>query len=338
MSEAPSTIGVRSWEIPAALDNQRVDRVLALLTGMPRGEVGSLVDSGAVTVRGQAVTSRSRRVHTGDQLTATWVQATVAPLIPDAAVQIPVLWSDSEVAVVDKPAGLVVHPGAGHRSGTMVHGLLARFPQLAAMTKEQGADDRPGIVHRLDKGTSGLLMVALTPAARRSLIAQLAARSVLRRYATLVHGSLGADEGVIDAPIGRSHADATRMAVLASGRPARTRYRVVARYDQPIEATLLECQLESGRTHQVRVHLAAIGHPVVGDERYDTSASPSDPARLRTSLARGRTWLHARVLGFAHPSSGEHLEFSSPLPKDLLAVLAGLTPAEGSVPASWARD
>src|SRR5439155_23772111 len=166
--------------------------------------------------------------------------------------------------VVDKPPDLVVHPGAGNAAGTMVAGLLARFPELAGV----GEADRPGVVHRLDKGTSGLLVVARTPAAYESLVGQLSSRSVERRYRTLVWGWPEPTTGLVDAPIGRSRRDPTRMAVAAGGREARTGYETERRYHEPVEAALLECRLETGRTHQIRVHLAAIGHPVVGDARY----------------------------------------------------------------------
>jgi 23S rRNA pseudouridine1911/1915/1917 synthase len=219
-------------------------------------------------------------------------------------VDVPVVAADEAVIVVDKPAGLVVHPGAGHRGGTMVHGLLARFPELAGV----GQPDRPGIVHRLDAGTSGLLMVARTPAAYDSLVAQLAARTVERRYLACVWGAVASDSGVVDAPIGRSGTDPTAMAVVAEGRPARTGYEVLARFDHPVVATLLECRLETGRTHQARVHLAAIGHPLVGDARYGGQ---------RASLPADRPFLHAHRLGFDHPVSGRRCRYESPLPPDL---------------------
>jgi 23S rRNA pseudouridine1911/1915/1917 synthase len=254
------------------------------------------------------------------------------PPLADPAVEVRVVWADEHMAVVDKPAGLVVHPGAGRSSGTLVHGLLARFPELAAAG---GPQDRPGIVHRLDKGTSGLLVVALNDGARRHLSTQLARHLVERRYSALVEGTVEADEGVVDAPLGRSETDPTRMAVRLAGRAARTRYRVEARYASP-RASLLECRLETGRTHQIRVHLAAIGHPVVGDDRYGAPVrvSRSTPARVSRSgeagrwadLAPGRLWLHARCLSVLHPVTSEKLEFSSPIPADLEDVLAAMQP------------
>jgi len=215
------------------------------------------------------------------------------------------------VIVVDKPAGVVVHPGAGQRSGTLVQGLLARFPELA----DVGDPARPGIVHRLDKGTSGLLVVARTPPAHASLVAQLASRAVDRRYLALVWGRMEAGRGVVDGPVGRSSADPTRMAVSARGRPARTRYEVVQRFREPIELTLVECRLETGRTHQIRVHLAAIEHPVVGDARY---------GRGRPPFAMSRPFLHAARLAFDHPADGRRCQFHSPLPADLESIREAL--------------
>lgn len=346
----PAGRPVEAWQIPAALEGERIDRALALLTGLPRRQVSELIDAAQVVIGRRTVTSHSRRVHAGEQLGAVLPEAAAdAGPVADESVEVPVVWSDDQVVVIDKPAGLVVHPGSGNRTGTLVHGLLARFPDLARLAGPAGQGisagsgprsggevserDRPGIVHRLDKGTSGLLMVARTVEARQSLVTQLAARSVERRYAALVHGSLSSDEGVVDAPLGRSHRDPTRMAVLAAGREARTRYLVVARFDRPGPATLLECQLESGRTHQVRVHMAAIGHPVFGDDRYRTAPVPV----ARSPLLPGRSWLHARVLGFDHPTTGERLRFSSPLPGDLAHSIEVFHLVEGSRPPGWAR-
>jgi 23S rRNA pseudouridine1911/1915/1917 synthase len=294
-----------------------------------------MIEGGRVSVDDRVITSRARRVRAGERLTISGPPAPVAAAPPAAepGLHVPVVWSDDNVIVVDKPAGVVVHPGAGNRSGTLVQGLLARFPDLAdlAMVPNQLGDggqpadrERPGIVHRLDKGTSGLLMVARTPSARAALTSQLAARQVGRQYVALVAGTVEADEGLIDAPLGRATGDPTRIRVQAAGRPARTRYRVEARYDQPRAATRLRCQLETGRTHQIRVHLATIGHPVVGDERYGGRVL----AGWRP-LAGGRQFLHAAWLAFDHPVTGERLSFSSPLPPDLQEVLDMIGPPAG---------
>jgi 23S rRNA pseudouridine1911/1915/1917 synthase len=314
-----------AWELPTALEGERLDRALALLTGLSRREVNDLIDRGQVLIGARVVASHSRKVHAGERLSVAGELTPVASAPPDAdaEVLVRVVWSDPEVIVVDKPAGLVVHPGAGNRTGTLVHGLLAQFPDLAVLADASGpADqrDRPGIVHRLDKGTSGLLMVARTAEARAALMAQLASRQVGREYVTLVVGTVEADSGLIDAPLGRAIRDPTRIRIQAGGRQARTRYQVDARYDLPAPTTLLHCRLETGRTHQIRVHLASIGHPVVGDERYGGKVIEG----LR-SLQPGRPFLHAAVLAFDHPSTGERLSFSSPLPEDLLGVLGHIT-------------
>jgi 23S rRNA pseudouridine1911/1915/1917 synthase len=305
--------------IPAALDGERVDRVVALLTGLPRSEVAELVTAGAIVVAGRPVGARSRRVRAGEVLQVTLpVAAAPVGLAAEPAVTVAVIHADDQVIVVDKPAGLVVHPGAGHQGGTLVHGLLALFPDLADQIEPGDPSDRPGIVHRLDKGTSGLLVVARTRSAHHALTAQLASRAVDRRYAALVWGQVEAVRGLIDAPLGRAQTDPTRVAVRAGGREARTRYLVESRYTEPEEMTLLECRLETGRTHQIRVHLAAIGHPVVGDPRYGRGR------RNALSPPPGRQWLHARRLSFDHPATGERLAFTSPVPPDLDAVLAVL--------------
>ena len=300
--------------IPAALAGERVDRVVAMLTGLARSEVAALVKGGHVQVEGRPVTTRSRRVAEGETVEVDVPATVVVRLEPDATVEVVVVHADDHVIVVDKPAGLVVHPGAGHPGGTLVHGLVARFPDLA--TADLGDPMRPGIVHRLDKGTSGLLAVARTPDAYASLVGQLQDRSMSRQYLTLVWGHVEAGEGLVDAPIGRAAADPTRMTVSASGKEARTRYTVLTRHDVPVPTTLLSCRLETGRTHQVRVHLAAIGHPVVGDARYGGS---------RQGIPVGRGFLHAQGLAFDHPATGERVEFTSPLPADLQSVLDGLT-------------
>jgi len=312
----------RTVVLPASLDGERVDRVVALLTGRPRAEVAAAIDAGRVSVSGRVVATRSRRVRAGQRLSVVGLDEPEEQLpaaLPD--VEVPVVYADEDLIVVDKPAGLVVHPGAGHHEATLVQGLLARYPELAQLA-EPGAEERPGIVHRLDKGTSGLLVVARTAAARDDLRAQLTSREMTREYTTLVVGEVESDEGLIDAPIGRSLQDPTRLTVLAGGRQARTRYAVEARYTEPVPATLLACRLETGRTHQIRVHLTAIGHPVVGDARYGGQRA----AILGgwTPLPADRPFLHARRLGLRHPRTGTPRSWESPLPADLGQVVARL--------------
>ncbi len=305
--------------IPASLAGERIDRVVALLSGRTRAEVAALVADGRVRIGGRPVAARHRRVQAGERL-----ELDLPPpqeldgLEPAAAgaVAFGVVYEDASIIVVDKPAGLVVHPGAGHRGDTLAAGLLAAYPDLAdAARAGAGEPNRPGIVHRLDKDTSGLLVVARTPAAYAALVAQLAERTMGRTYCALALGTFPADAGVIDAPIGRSARTPTRMAVSASGKLARTSYRVTARYTRPVPTTLLEVTLETGRTHQIRVHLAAIGHPVAGDTGYRGASR---------ALGLSRPFLHAARLRLVHPELGTELEWTSPLPPELAEGLARL--------------
>jgi 23S rRNA pseudouridine1911/1915/1917 synthase len=295
--------------IPAALDGERLDRVVSLLCGVSRSEASGLVAAGAVRVDGSPVTARAARVAGGQRVDIDRPERPgAAELVPEPGIPVEVVHADEAVIVLDKPAGVVVHPGAGHETGTLVHGLLARFPELEAV----GQPDRPGIVHRLDKDTSGLMVVARTPAAHADLVEQLSSRRAARRYLTLVWGALDAPRGVVDAPIGRSARAATRMAVATGGRDARTHYEVVRTYERPVGVSLLRCDLETGRTHQIRVHMAAIDHPVVGDRVYGGQ---------RQSFPVARPFLHATRLVFTHPATGEEVGFDSPLPPDLAEVL-----------------
>jgi 23S rRNA pseudouridine1911/1915/1917 synthase len=309
--------------VPEALAGARVDRVVALLSGLPRRTVADLVDAGGVRLDGRAVTTRSAVVRSGQRLEVDAHHEDVDVPVPDPSVVFAVVHEDAELIVVDKPAGLVVHHGAGHHGGTLVDGLLARFPDLAKLSEAGGGDpDRPGIVHRLDKGTSGLVVVARTPGAYRSLAKQFRAHSAGREYLVVVAGNVEADEGSVDAPIGRSTRQRTRMAVTASGRAARTEYRVITRFLDPIPCTLLEARLDTGRTHQVRVHLAAIGHPVIGDERYGRPVSR--PRSVTATMAPGRLFLHAWRLSLDHPL-GHRATWEAALPDDLARVLATLS-------------
>jgi 23S rRNA pseudouridine1911/1915/1917 synthase len=297
--------------VPGALAGERLDRVVAVLLECTRAAASALVVQGAVTVDGAVTTKGAIRLDEGAH-----VEISRAPedsgvtLAADSSVEVPLAFEDEAVLVVDKPAGLVVHPGAGHTDGTLVHGLLARYPDVAHV----GAEGRPGIVHRLDKDTSGLLLVARTAQAYGSLTRQLRARTIGRRYLTLVWGHLDARRGAIDAPIGRSARMPTRMTVSARGREAITSYDVIEEYVEPVAASLLACTLDTGRTHQIRVHLAAIGHPVLGDNRYGGRRAPL--------VDINRFFLHATHLGFDHPVTGGRVEVDSPLPPDLLAARA----------------
>jgi 23S rRNA pseudouridine1911/1915/1917 synthase len=320
VAAAVSAADSTSVAVPALLDGMRVDRAVSLLTGVSRATAAALVAAGRVQVDGVVPATRGTPLTAGSVLCVDLPEDAGAGLGPEPDVEVPVVHADAELIVVDKPAGLVVHPGAGRTTGTLAGGLLARFPDLGALaTSGAGDPRRPGIVHRLDRGTSGLIVVARTESSYRSLVDQLAARTVARRYAALVAGHLVEDRGVVEAPIGRSSRSPTRMAVAAHGRPARTRYRVLARLDSPAPATLLAVALETGRTHQIRVHLGAIGHPVIGDDRY--GRPPSSPA-----LPAGRLFLHAYGLDLDHPGTGRRVGWRSALPDDLASFVAG-TPA-----------
>lgn len=294
--------------LPEALEGERLDRVVAMLDGCSRSTAADLIGAGAVSLDGRPVTQRSRRVTAGTRIEFAPTDPVEATLDPDPTVTFDVVYDDDHVVVVNKPAGLIVHPGAGRPDKTLVNGLLAHYPDI----DEVGQTGRPGIVHRLDGDTSGLLVVARTAAAYESLTAALAARTVSRTYAAIVAGAVTDDRGVVDAPIGRSTHRRTRMAVVADGRDARTHYEVRERsYDEPV-VTYLTCRLETGRTHQIRVHLSAIGYPVLGDPTYGTRSSRAGFDRVA---------LHAEELGFVHPDSGEAVSFHAPIPADFRSLV-----------------
>ncbi len=293
---------------------------------LTRARLQKLIGEGYVSLNGSPARA-SQKVRTGDRVLLTVPPPRPTDLTPQ---QIPLnlVYEDENVAVVDKPAGLPVHPGPGHPDGTLVNGLLALCPDIQGI----GGDIRPGIVHRLDKDTSGLMAVAKTHAAHQSLSGQLKSRRVAKGYLALATGQVAPAEGLIDAPIARDIRNRKRMAVAAGGRDARTRYRTLlaipphtaipagevqlARRAGPVPRenpsghTLLDLLLETGRTHQIRVHLAYLGHPLLGDDTYG-----------RASPLLARQFLHAHHLGFEHPNSGEWMDFHSVLPTDLAAVL-----------------
>ena len=296
-------------DIPKALEGERLDRVVALITGWSRSAVQPLLADGRVLVNDSAPIGRVTRLAIGDVVTIDLPDIEPEQR-PEASPEIvvPVVHEDDEIIVVDKPAGLVVHPAVGHTDDTLVNGLLATHPDIV----DVGDPARPGIVHRLDRDTSGLLIVARTQHAYDHLVAALAARSVSRVYEVLCLGTTDSPRGVIDAPIGRSRRSRFRMAVSNEGRQARTHYEARRLYHEPIGATWYRCQLETGRTHQIRVHLAAIGTPVFCDELY---GRPS-------ALDVRRQQLHAARLEFDHPSDGAPVAFTSALPDDMTSMLS----------------
>jgi 23S rRNA pseudouridine1911/1915/1917 synthase len=313
-------VTVLTVAVPASLDGVRVDKAVALVADLSRSAVDTLVAEGRVQIDGAVVRSRSAALRQGQQLSIDRDEDQVrAGPVADPTVLVEVVHADAEVIVVDKPAGLVVHPGPGHRTGTLVHGLLARYPDLASVAGAVGSDpDRPGIVHRLDRGTSGLMVVARTAGAYDDLVGQLGRRDMARNYRVLVFGTVEGASGLVDAPVGRSTNAPTRMSVSPRGKEARTRYHVEQRFTVPVPTTLVTASLETGRTHQIRVHLAAIGHPVVGDDVYGRGRS--FPEAVVT-----RPFLHAERLSFQHPRTGETVTFNSELPDDLRAQLQHLS-------------
>ncbi len=302
-----SATAVHDLTVPPELDGARLDVALsALLHDTTRSAAQRLIESGRVVLsHGKA--RPARNVATGLTITVTLEERPPAQLVPSHRA-LSIVYQDDDLAVIDKPAGLAVHPGAGSEQETLVHALLGHDPGIAGV----GDAARPGLVHRLDKDTSGLIAVARTPAAHAALARQWRERRVIKGYQALVVGHPKAEEGLIDLPIGRDPRNRKRMAPASEGRPARTSYRLVRSYRG---FSLLDLRIETGRTHQIRVHLAALGHPVAGDRLYGGTQAPPG---LR------RQFLHAYLLGLYLPSTGEYREFTSPLPADLQEVLARL--------------
>jgi len=300
-------------EIPSALAGDRLDRVVALLADLSRAQSTALIENGGVMVDGVVATAGKVKLEVGQQISIdpTRVPAKALPAA-DSSVVVGIVHVDNDVIVINKQSGLVVHPGAGNDRGTLVNGLLALFPEIAGV----GDPMRPGIVHRLDIGTTGLMVAARSQRAYESIVEQLSLRDVHREYLALAVGRFEAPSGVIDAAIGRDVRDIMKMAVRIDGKPARTHYEVLAAFDEPTEASLVRCELETGRTHQIRVHLAAVGHPVVGDATY---------GGVRAALPFGRPALHAARLSFAHPSTGDEVSFEVPLPADMTELISRLS-------------
>lgn len=293
-----------TYFVDAAHDGTRLDTFLAAhLSAQSRSRLKQLIESGHVRLDGTPA-KPAAKVHRGQRVEITIPPRPPAVLVPQA-MPLEVVYEDDDLLVINKPPGLTVHPGAGAPSGTLVNAIAARVPQVLRL----GGGLRPGIVHRLDKDTSGLLVVAKTEAALRALQQQIAARAVRRTYLVLVHGVLAADAGTIVAPIGRHPRHRTRMAVTPRGREAATRYRVLERM---AAHTLVEADLITGRTHQIRVHFAHLGHPLVGDAAYG-SRRPEGIARQA---------LHAFRLRFRHPRTGEELTQEAPPPADFADAVA----------------
>jgi 23S rRNA pseudouridine1911/1915/1917 synthase len=311
-----AAVGIRTLRVPDG-GRGRADRIVADATGLSRSYVQKLISGGHLTAAGQPLRANAI-VDAGTELLLDVPPAEPLDLAPEPDIPVNVVYEDDDLLIVDKPAGLVVHPAPGHSGGTLVNALLGR-----AGGSEYGGIAgvlRPGIVHRLDRDTSGLLMVARHDRAQAALMAQLKARRIKKTYLALVHGSVAAAVGRIEAPIGRDPKHRTRMGVVSDGRPSVTGYRVRERLNG---WTLLEVDLVTGRTHQIRVHLDAIGHPVAGDRVYGTGTSRRGPDGLE------RLFLHAWRLELASPGDGHLIRASAPLPDELERVLDGLRAEEG---------
>ncbi|HDQ71977.1 MAG TPA: RluA family pseudouridine synthase [Chloroflexi bacterium] len=285
---------------------ERLDKVIPLHVDVSRSVAQQLIKGGDVRINGQ-LSKPSYRVQAGDEIRVRLPEEEPAQVLPEA-IPLDVVYEDDVLLVVNKPAGMVVHPALGHPEGTLVNAILAHCPQVA----DVGPPDRAGIVHRLDMDTSGLILVAKDEATRQALQRQFKRRQVEKTYLALVEGQVQPKEGIVDAPIGRDKHHRKRMAVVRSGRPARTRYRALEYFPRQ---TLLEVHPYTGRTHQVRVHLAWLGYPLVGDPVYGHRRQP---------LLEERHFLHASELIITHPATGEPITLEAPLPPELDVVLRQL--------------
>jgi 23S rRNA pseudouridine1911/1915/1917 synthase len=299
----------RTWSIQADEAGQRLDRYLAsVLSDMSRTKVQQLIEEGAILVNGYP-SKPGYALKTGDEVQLFSLRLNNrAGSIKPRQLPVDVVYEDRDLLVVNKAAGMVVHPAPGHHDDTLVNALLARYPDI----QKDGVDQRPGIIHRLDKDTSGLIIIARNAAIQAALVEQMKHHEIVKRYLALVEGVVALDQGSIDAPIGRNQRHRQQMAITAKGsREARTHFRVLQRFARH---TLLLLELETGRTHQIRVHLKAIGHPVVGDPIYGSRSATR-------GLSLKRQFLHAYQIRFIHPSTGAIVELEAPLPDDLQVVL-----------------
>jgi 23S rRNA pseudouridine1911/1915/1917 synthase len=301
-----------SWLLAPADAGERLDRHVSARLGVPRNQVQKWIRDGQVRVNGRA-SRPSAELAAGDRIEGEPPAPVEDRVVPEAG-DLALLYEDADLAVLDKPAGLTVHPGAGQPSGTLAHFLLARYPEMAGV----GGPGRPGIVHRLDKGTSGVMVVARTAAAYHALARAFAGRAVTKTYLALVYGEPKPAAGTIEAPIGRHSDKRKEMTVRADGRPARTDYRRIA---GGAGISLLELGLGTGRTHQIRVHMKHLGHPLVGDPVYGEARWRALPRPVQAPLRDfPRPALHAWRLAFQHPITGALLHFEAPVPADLRAL------------------
>ncbi len=315
-SGAAGAGGGARHELVAADAAPRLDLFVAGSLGLSRTQAATLIATGRVTVEGR-VERASYRATAGERVIVDIPAPTTRPVIGEE-IPLVVAYEDDDVLVVDKPAGMVVHPAPGNWTGTLVNALKGRGAELSAL----GGEEREGIVHRLDKETSGLLLVAKTDRAHRVLGAAMARREIVRRYAVLSWGHLDRDHLTVDKPVARDPRDRKRMAIVNTGRAARTDFVRLARFDA---VDLLRAHLHTGRTHQIRVHLASVGHPVVGDDTYGGGGG-----RRLITLPPKRHFLHAAWLRFRHPATGKPMELRSLLPPDLVTALRSAAGPEGT--------
>lgn len=296
-----------TFTVQADSAKNRIDKALASMQDKwSRTQVQNFVDEGHLLVNGEKV-KKTYKVKENDIITVDEPEAEPLEILAED-LNLEIIYEDEDVLVVNKPKGMVVHPAPGHATGTLVNGLMHHCTDLSGINGVM----RPGIVHRIDKDTSGLLMVAKNDMAHESLVQQLVDKTVTRRYTALVHGHIPHDKGTIDAPIGRDQKNRQKQAVVDNGKHAVTHFHVTGRFG--VDYTVIECRLETGRTHQIRVHMNYIGYPLVGDPKYGP----------KKTMDIGGQALHAGVLGFVHPRTNEYLEFSTPIPADFEALLARL--------------
>ena len=308
------TVFTKLFSVDADDSSKRLDIYISEKTALTRSQAQKLIKDGLVVVCGKSQ-SPSYKVKTSDQIEVRKPKESNEKLIPQD-IPLRILFMDDYLAIVDKPAGMVVYPAAGHSSGTLMNALAHYSPKLATV----GGALRPGVVHRLDKDTSGVMVVALDDCAYYNLIEQFRKRTISRKYIAIVSGSLKEDSGEISLSIGRSQTDRKKMSTRTRrGKEAVTRWKVLKRLNK---ATMIEARLGTGRTHQIRVHFAAIGHPVLGDTTY---GKKTDVEINGGKMHIARQMLHAETLGLTHPHTGEHIEYSSQLPYDMLACIEKLS-------------
>lgn len=302
-------MAIRNIVIQTEEAGERIDLLLAKKTGITRSQIQKLIEKGDVLVNDRLV-NQNYRIKISDIIAINIVEKKDEGLIPEN-LPIEILYKDEHVVVVNKPAGMVVYPAAGHSQGTLMNALAYRCEKLATM----GGPLRPGVVHRLDKDTSGVMVIALDDKSYYNLAEQFKLRTINRKYLALIYGDFKENEGEIALRIGRSESDRKKMSTrVKRGKEAVTKWKVIKRFNY---VTLIEAKLGTGRTHQIRVHFASIGHPVLGDKTYGKKMEIEIEKKNKRKIFFSRQMLHAELLGFTHPVTGQYMEFSSPMPEDM---------------------